>query len=350
MAASSAPCSSATEPNGRCAYAARATHGECSNRSPSAATNAASSIASRSSRVSTAVDSPTMCSGRTGTRVSVAPGRRAERGGHGGRGRDVGRLPHALEAVRRLGVGVLEDARPHGRHVEHGGQQVVGERRVEDLAVARPGSPPSAPGRAPGRCRPRSGPRAPAGSSPARRPGSWRARRPAPGRARRRRRRRRGGPRRRTAGARRPGRSRRAGRSAVVALDRLLDDVVAEDLGEAVADGVERPRLGRPALGCQRERALADRLARGLHRPAASRTSGARRSSSRPSRRACRRAAPRRARPRARSGRSAPAPSRRPGRPRRRRCGPRRAARRRRSTAARARSSSRRSPRRTRCS
>ena len=281
--------------------------------------------------MSTAVDSPTMCSGRTGTRVRSRPVAARSAAATAGGVEMFGGLAHALEAVRRLGVGVLEDLDPHGRHVEHGGQQVVGERRVEDLAVARPGSPRAAPGRAPGRCRPRSGPRAPAGSSPARPPGWWRGRRRARGRGRSRRRRRRGGPRRRTAGARRPGRSRRAGRS---------------------RGGATRPSprsTSSPRTSARRSRmASSDSGSGPPSRSAASASVRSRTAShaaftappvtyvwreaelepAEPT--ACRRRGPRRARRRAPSGRSGPGPSRRPGRPRRRRCGPRRAARRRR--------------------
>ena len=64
-----------------------------------------------------------------------AAGGGAQRRGDGGRRGDVGRLADALQPVRRLGVGVLEHLDAHRRHVEDRRQQVVGEGRVEDLAV-----------------------------------------------------------------------------------------------------------------------------------------------------------------------------------------------------------------------
>src|ERR687898_1930420 len=57
-------------------------------------------------------------------------------GGDYGGGRGYGRgLADALEAVGGLGVGELQDLRPHGRHVEDRGDQVVGEGGILDLTL-----------------------------------------------------------------------------------------------------------------------------------------------------------------------------------------------------------------------
>ena len=55
------------------------------------------------------------------------------------RGRDHGRrLADALDAVGRVGLGVLDQLALDRRHVERGRDQVVGEARVRDQPVARP--------------------------------------------------------------------------------------------------------------------------------------------------------------------------------------------------------------------
>ena len=79
-----------------------------------------------------------MSSGRTGTRRELAAGRGAERGDDRG-GRDDGRrLADALHAVGRAGLRILDQLGDDRRHVERRRDQVVGEARVRDQAVARP--------------------------------------------------------------------------------------------------------------------------------------------------------------------------------------------------------------------
>ena len=129
-----------------------------------------------------------------------AAGRGAQRGGDRRRSWRCRRLADALERrTARPGRRARARLDRTGGMSRIVGQQVVGERRVEDLAVARPGSPPSAPGRDPGRCRPRSGPRRACGFIAL--PTSCAvasSHHPDQARARRRRRRRRGGRRTRT--------------------------------------------------------------------------------------------------------------------------------------------------------
>ena len=91
-----------------------------------------------------------MCSGRTGTWFSGSPVAARMAATIGRAGGDRRRLADPAQPVGRVRVGVLEHLDPHRRHVEDGGDQVVGERRVPDLAVRRSGSPPSRPARAPG--------------------------------------------------------------------------------------------------------------------------------------------------------------------------------------------------------
>src|SRR3954471_14502056 len=207
--------------------------------------------------------------GPDGDALQLAPGGRAQGGGHRGRGRDVGGLAHALEAVRRLGIGVLQDLHPHGRHVEHGGQEVVGERRVEDLPVADLDLLEQREAEAL---------RRPALDLALERLRVHRAadllrRRElddaheselavdVDDRAVR-------GERELQVRVALAVRVERV-RLAVVPLDRLLDRVGAEDLGQAGHDVGDRVRLDARALGREREQPLADRLARGLHRAAA---------------------------------------------------------------------------------
>ena len=136
-----------------------------------------------------------MSSSLTGARGSSRPGRVAQRRDDGG-GRDDGRrLADALDAVGRVRVGILDDHRLDRRHVERGRDQVVGEARVRDQAVAGLDLLHHARGRGPARSRPRSGPRPPAGRPPGRPPARRRSRRRGSGRARRRPRRRRASPR-----------------------------------------------------------------------------------------------------------------------------------------------------------
>ena len=77
-----------------------------------------------------------MSSGRTGTRVSGRPvaARMAER--IAAVETTVGRLADALDAVGRVGLGHLDELDLDGRHVERRREQVVGEARVQDRAVA----------------------------------------------------------------------------------------------------------------------------------------------------------------------------------------------------------------------
>ena len=76
-----------------------------------------------------------MSSGRTGTRVSAAPvaARRAET--IAGVEEIVGGSPTPRSPYGALRVGELQHVELHRRHVEHGRDQVVGERGVADLAV-----------------------------------------------------------------------------------------------------------------------------------------------------------------------------------------------------------------------
>src|SRR5581483_4350162 len=66
-----------------------------------------------------------------------APGGVAERRDDGGGRDDRRRLPDALHAVGRVGLRVLDQLADHRRHVERRRDQVVGEARVRDQAVAR---------------------------------------------------------------------------------------------------------------------------------------------------------------------------------------------------------------------
>ena len=59
----------------------------------------------------------------------------ADGGDDRGGGGDRGRLADAAEAVGGVGVAQLEDVEADRGHVEHGRDQVVGERRVADLAA-----------------------------------------------------------------------------------------------------------------------------------------------------------------------------------------------------------------------
>ena len=78
-----------------------------------------------------------MSSGRTGHAGELAPGRGAQRRDDRGRRDDGRRLADALDAVGRVGLGILDQHRLDRRHVERGRDQVVGEARVRDQAVAR---------------------------------------------------------------------------------------------------------------------------------------------------------------------------------------------------------------------
>ena len=72
----------------------------------------------------------TMSSGRIGHARERPSGRGAHRAHHRRRRRDRRRLADALAPVRRQRVAELEHLHAHGRHVQDGRDQVVGERRV----------------------------------------------------------------------------------------------------------------------------------------------------------------------------------------------------------------------------
>ena len=78
-----------------------------------------------------------MSSGRTGTRGSSRPvAARSADDDRGGRD-DRRRLADSLHAVGRVRLGLLDELDDDGRHVERRRDQVVGEARVRDQAVAR---------------------------------------------------------------------------------------------------------------------------------------------------------------------------------------------------------------------
>jgi hypothetical protein len=91
-------------------------------------------VAARHGDASRQAHRPTISSGRMGTR-GVAAGGGAHGRGDGGRCDDGGRLANALDAIRRVGLGFIDEHRLDRRHVERRRQQVVGEARVPDHAV-----------------------------------------------------------------------------------------------------------------------------------------------------------------------------------------------------------------------
>ena len=81
--------------------------------------------------------SPTISSGRTGTRVQRLAGGVAQRRHHGSRRDDRRRLADTLGTVRCRRLGHLDQDGLDRRHVEGGRNQIVGEACVDDPAVTR---------------------------------------------------------------------------------------------------------------------------------------------------------------------------------------------------------------------